>query len=82
MLVSGANAFHYEVLWTRMLSHVMGGSLYAFAAMLAAFLTGIALGGGLAGPLARDRTGPPWPSRPHRRPSPFCRWASISGWGR
>ena len=55
MLVSGANAFHYEVLWTRMLSHVMGGSLYAFAAMLAAFLTGIALGGGLAGPLARDR---------------------------
>lgn len=55
ILVSGANAFLYEVLWTRMLSHVMGGSIYAFATMLAAFLTGIALGGGLAGPLARDR---------------------------
>lgn len=55
ILVSGANAFFYEVLWTRMLSHVMGGSIYAFATMLAAFLTGIALGGGLAGPLARDR---------------------------
>ncbi|MYF69270.1 MAG: hypothetical protein F4181_04475, partial [Proteobacteria bacterium] len=55
ILVSGANAFYYEVLWTRMLSHVMGGSIYAFATMLAAFLTGIALGGGLAGPLARDR---------------------------
>ena len=55
ILVSGANAFFYEVLWTRMLSHVMGGSIYAFATMLAAFLTGIALGGGLAGSLARDR---------------------------
>ena len=55
ILVSGANAFFYEVLWTRMLSHVMGGSIYAFATMLAAFLTGIALGGGLAGPVARDR---------------------------
>ena len=27
MLVSGANAFLYEVLWTRMLAHVMGGSI-------------------------------------------------------
>ena len=55
MLVSGANAFLYEVLWTRMLTHVMGGSIYAFATMLAAFLTGIALGGGLAGKVAEQR---------------------------
>ena len=55
MLVSGANAFLYEVLWTRMLAHVMGGSIYAFATMLAAFLTGIALGGGLAGKVAENR---------------------------
>ncbi len=55
MLVSGANAFLYEVLWTRMLTHVMGGSIYAFATMLAAFLTGIALGGGLAGKVAEHR---------------------------
>ena len=55
MLVSGANAFLYEVLWTRMLAHVMGGSIYAFATMLAAFLTGIALGGGLAGKVAERR---------------------------
>ena len=55
MLVSGANAFLYEVLWTRMLAHVMGGSIYAFATMLAAFLTGIALGGGLAGRVAAQR---------------------------
>ena len=55
MLFSGANAFLYEVLWTRMLTHVMGGSIYAFATMLAAFLTGIALGGGLAGKVAAHR---------------------------
>ena len=55
MLASGATAFLYEVLWTRMLTHVMGGSIYAFATMLAAFLTGIALGGGLAGKVAERR---------------------------
>jgi spermidine synthase len=55
MLVSGANAFFYEVLWTRLLSHILGGSLHAFSTMLAAFLTGIALGGGLAGRLAIRR---------------------------
>ena len=55
MLVSGANAFLYEVLWTRMLAHVIGGSIYAFATMLAAFLTGIALGGGLAGRFAANK---------------------------
>ncbi|MGE4657374.1 MAG: fused MFS/spermidine synthase [Gammaproteobacteria bacterium] len=56
ILISGANAFFYEVLWTRMLAHVLGGSIYAFATMLAAFLTGIALGGGLAGKVATDRS--------------------------
>ena len=55
ILTSGAVSFIYEVLWTRMLAHVMGGSIYAFATMLAAFLTGIALGGGLAGKLAVNR---------------------------
>lgn len=55
MLLSGANAFLYEVLWTRMLAHVIGGSVYAFAVMLAAFLTGIALGGGLAARLTANR---------------------------
>ena len=38
-----------------MLTHVMGGSIYAFATMLAAFLTGIALGGGLAGKFAANK---------------------------
>jgi predicted membrane-bound spermidine synthase len=55
MLVSGAIAFAYEVLWTRLLTHVVGGSVYAFAIMLAAFLSGIAIGGGLAGRMTRRR---------------------------
>ena len=55
ILLSGMTAFYYEVLWTRMLSHVLGGSVYAFATMLAAFLTGIALGGGIAGPWSKSR---------------------------
>lgn len=55
MALSGAATFTYEVLWTRLLAHVVGGSIHAFATMLAAFLTGIALGGGLAGPLSRSR---------------------------
>jgi spermidine synthase len=44
MLVSGAVSFADEVLWTRLLGHVLGGSVYAFATMLASFLLGIALG--------------------------------------
>ncbi len=55
MLLSGAVSFLHEVLWTRMLGHVMGSSLYAFGIMLATFLAGIALGGGLGALLARSR---------------------------
>ncbi|PIX14087.1 MAG: hypothetical protein COZ72_06850 [Elusimicrobia bacterium CG_4_8_14_3_um_filter_50_9] len=42
--VSGFTALAYEVVWTRVLSMVLGSSVYAFATMLCAFLTGIALG--------------------------------------
>lgn len=55
MLVSGANAFLYEVLWTRILNHALGGTIYAFATMLASFLAGIAIGGMLAGKVAGNR---------------------------
>ena len=41
---SGFCALGYEVLWTRVLSLVVGTSVYGFAVMLAAFLCGIALG--------------------------------------
>ncbi len=55
MLLSGAVSFLHEVLWTRMLGHVLGSSIYAFGVMLASFLAGIALGGGLGAALARRR---------------------------
>ncbi len=55
MLVSGFVSFTWEVLWTRLLSHLLGGSVYAFGTMLATFLIGIALGAGLASRLATDR---------------------------
>jgi len=55
MLASGVLSFTYEVLWTRLLEHVLGASVYAFATMLASFLIGIALGAALAARLASDR---------------------------
>jgi len=55
MLLSGAASFAYEVLWTRLLTHVLGGSVYAFATMLASFLAGIALGSAAASRWAHSR---------------------------
>lgn len=51
--LSGAASFAYEVLWVRLLVHQLGSSVYAFATMLGSFLTGIALGGAIAAPIAR-----------------------------
>src|SRR5262249_40548346 len=44
LAVSGAVSMIYEVAWTRALALVIGSSTYAFTAMLAAFLAGIAGG--------------------------------------
>jgi predicted membrane-bound spermidine synthase len=56
MLISGFTTFSYEVLWTRLLSHILGGSIFAFAAMLASFLSGIAIGSMLASRVARTQS--------------------------
>lgn len=55
MLVSGAVSFLHEVLWMRLLSHVLSSSLYAFGVMVASFLAGIAAGGAAGALLARQR---------------------------
>jgi spermidine synthase len=55
MLLAGAVAFFQEVLWSRMLSHVVGSSIYAFGVMVASFLVGISLGGGIGALVARTR---------------------------
>lgn len=59
--VSGFCALSYEVLWTRVLTMIIGTSVYGFTIMLIAFLTGIAGGSQLytmlAARLAASRTG-------------------------
>ena len=57
VLASGFASFTYEVLWTRLLSHLLGGTLYAFATMLATFLCGITVGAAIASLLAKDAAG-------------------------
>lgn len=42
--LSGFTSLAYEVLWTRVLSLVLGSSVYAFTIMLATFLAGIGIG--------------------------------------
>jgi spermidine synthase len=56
MLISGFATFAYEVLWTRLLSHILGGSVAAFATMLASFLSGIAIGSVVASRFSKTRT--------------------------
>ena len=60
MLVSSAVSFTYEVLWTRLLTFVLGGSVYAFSIMLATFLTGIALGAAVASRTGRTPSSARW----------------------
>lgn len=60
MLASSAVSFTYEVLWTRLLTFVLGGSVYAFSTMLATFLAGIALGAGAAARLGRTAQAARW----------------------
>ena len=42
--LSGAAALIYEIAWIRLLSLILGSSTYSFSLMLAAFISGIALG--------------------------------------
>lgn len=51
--LSGLVVMVYEVSWIRLLSTILGSSTYSFTLMLAAFITGIALGSLLARWLAR-----------------------------
>lgn len=44
LFVSGFTALAYEVAWTRLFALILGSSVYAFSAMLTAFLGGIVLG--------------------------------------
>ena len=55
IFVSGAISFCYEIVFTRMMGHYLGGSVYSFSTMLAGFLLGIAAGGAIAARYSNKR---------------------------
>ncbi len=57
-LITGATGLVYEVVWTRMLGHVVGNSTQAIGLVLAAFMAGLALGSLLLGKWADRRSDP------------------------
>ncbi len=60
-LVSGAAGLLYEVVWSKVLSQVLGNSLHAISTVVACFLAGLALGAWIAARV------PPAPGRAARR---------------
>ena len=50
---SGMSALGAEVVWTRLLSLVLGPTVYTFSIILAVFLLGLAIGGSVGGLLSR-----------------------------
>jgi spermidine synthase len=52
--LAGMAALSCEVTWARLTGLILGGTTYAFTAMLLAVLLGVALGGRIGGPLADD----------------------------
>ena len=51
--LSGMSALGAEVVWTRLLSLVLGGTVYTFSLILAVFLIGLGIGSSLGAMLAR-----------------------------
>lgn len=56
--LSGLTALGAEVVWTRLLSVMLGATVYTFSIILAVFLAGLGLGSGFASHLARQMKGP------------------------
>jgi spermidine synthase len=56
--LSGLCALGAEVVWTRLLSVMLGGTTYTFSLILALFLLGLGLGGGLGSWVARSGARP------------------------
>ncbi|MBE9531510.1 MAG: fused MFS/spermidine synthase, partial [Proteobacteria bacterium] len=56
--LSGFASLVYEVLWTRVLSLIIGSSVYAFTVMLSTFLLGIGLGSIIFAPFVDRRKSP------------------------
>ena len=52
--ISGATALASEVIWTRILSLLYGGTVYTFSLILAVFLLGLGIGSSVGSALARS----------------------------
>lgn len=52
--LSGATALGAEVVWTRLLSVMLGATVYTFSIILAVFLAGLGIGSGVASHLTRE----------------------------
>ena len=60
LAISGATSLILQVVWTRLLALVVGPTTYAFSAMVATFIVGIALGSLAGGWLGRRGPAPGW----------------------
>jgi spermidine synthase len=58
--LSGLSALGAEVVWTRLLSLLLGGTVYSFSIILAVFLIGLGIGSGAGSVLARTCARPGW----------------------
>lgn len=56
--LSGFTALSAEVIWTRLLSLMMGASVYTFSILLAVFLTGLGIGSAAGSAIARETPRP------------------------
>ncbi len=56
--LSGLSALGAEVVWTRLLSLLMGGTVYSFSIILGVFLVGLGIGSGAGSILARSCQNP------------------------
>jgi spermidine synthase len=56
--ISGFCALASEVIWTRVLSLMLGATVYTFSIILAVFLVGLAIGSSVGAAIARESTTP------------------------
>ena len=70
--LSGMAALGAEVVWTRLLSLLLGGTVYTFALILAVFLIGLGIGGAGGSALARRARSP-------QGALGACQWLAAAG---
>src|SRR5205823_4853719 len=70
--LSGMSALGAEVVWTRLLSLLLGATVYTFSLILAAFLFGLGIGSSIGSVLARDRVSA-------RRALVWCQFLLMAG---